>query len=224
MFYMKRITITFCAAAFLFACNSEDKKAADNKTEEAKVASASTTTPSNSNDWVAVDSATAEKAWMAYMTPGEAHKMLAEADGEWTDEITMWMEEGGQPMTSKGVANNKMILGGRYQISNHKGSFMGQSFEGMSMVAYDNAKKKYISTWVDNMGTGVMNMEGEWNEAAKAIEFKGKMICPANGKECDVRETYQIIDKDTHLMTMYGPDLKTGKEYKNMQIKFTRKA
>ena len=60
-------------------------------------------------------------------------------------------------------------------------------------------------------------------KASKAISFKGKMVCPANGKECDVRETYQIIDNDTHLLTMYGPDMKTGKEYKNMEIKFVRK-
>jgi hypothetical protein len=26
-------------------------------------------------------------------------------------------------------------------------------------------------------------MEGIWNEAAKSINLKGKMICPANGKE-----------------------------------------
>ena len=73
------------------------------------------------------------------------------------------------------------------------------------------------------MGTGIMTMEGTWDEATKSINFKGKMICPANGKECDVRETYKIIDDNTHLMEMYGPDMKTGVEYKNMEIKFTRK-
>lgn len=220
---MKRIAITFCAAAFLVSCNSDDKKAADNKLEEVKVASASTENKTTNEAWVPVDSAAAEKAWMEYMTPGEPHKMMAAADGQWTGEITMWMKDGGQPMNSTATATNKMVMGGRYQVSTHKGSFMGQPFEGMSTLAYDNAKKKYISTWIDNMGTGMMTLEGDWDAAAKAITFKGKMVCPANGKECDVRETYQIIDNDTHLMTMYGPDMQTGKEYKNMEIKFTRK-
>ena len=32
-----------------------------------------------------------------------------------------------------------------------------------------------------------------------------------------------IVDDITHIMEMYGPDVKTGKQYKSMQIKFTRK-
>ena len=100
---------------------------------------------------------------------------------------------------------------------------MGQPFEGISTTGYDNAKKVFTNTWIDNMGTGIMTMEGTWNDASKAISFKGKMICPANGLECDVRETYQIIDNDTHILSMYGPDMKTGKEYKNMEIKFVRR-
>jgi len=216
---MKQITIAFCAAAFLFACNSEEKK-----TEDAKVASATTSTDSKAkaDEWVPVDSATAEKAWGAYMTPGEPHKMLARSDGNWKGEMTMWMAPDGPPMKSMTSGTNKMIMGGRYQVSTFKGDFMGMPFEGISTTAYDNAKKVYISNWIDNMGTGMMNMEGTWDEAAKAINFKGRMICPANGKECDVRETYKIIDENTHLMEMYGPDMKTGKEYKNMEIKFTR--
>ena len=214
---MKRITIAFCAAAFLFACNSEDKKV-----EEPKIASATSETKVI-DEWVPVDSAAAEKAWMEYMTPGEAHKMLAKADGEWDGEMTMWMAPDAPPMTSKIKGTNKMTMGGRYQVSSFKGNFMGMPFEGVSTTAFDNAKKTYINTWIDNMGTGLMTMEGTWNDASKAISFKGKMICPANGKECDVRETYQIIDNDTHLMTMYGPDMKTGKEYKNMEIKFNRR-
>ena len=90
-------------------------------------------------------------------------------------------------------------------------------------VAYDNAKKVFISNWVDNMGTGMMNMEGTWDEATKTMSMKGKMICPANGKECDVREKFRIVDDNTHVMEMFGPDMKTGKEYKNMEITFRRK-
>ncbi|HVF81781.1 MAG TPA: DUF1579 family protein, partial [Flavisolibacter sp.] len=97
-------------------------------------------------------------------------------------------------------------------------------FKGTSTTGYDNAKKVFFSNWMDNMSTGIMNMEGTWDEAAKAINFKGKMICPANGKECEMREVYKIIDDNTQVMEMYGPDMKTGKEYKSMEIKFTKKS
>ena len=217
---MKRFTITLCTAAFLIACNNDETKVADSKPDETKVAGAS---DSEKEPWKAVDSATAEKNWHAYMTPGEPHAMMAKSNGEWVGEMSMWMAEGAPAMKSTTIATNKMVMGGRYQVSNHKGDFMGAPFEGMSTLAYDNAKKIYQSTWIDNMGTGIMSMEGTWDEASKSIQFKGRVLCPANGQEADMREIYRIIDDNTHVMEMYGPDMKTGKEYKNMEIKFTRK-
>src|SRR5829696_2729001 len=106
---MKRITITIFVIAFLFACNSE------NKTEDAKVASSTSDSSSKKDEWVAVDSATAEKAWMTYMTPGTSHQLLAKADGQWTGEMTMWMAPDAPPMKSTTTNTNKMIMGGRYQ-------------------------------------------------------------------------------------------------------------
>ena len=210
---MKRLQLT-CLTALCLAClvagaQKKDAKYASQKDQKTK--------------WVVVDSATAMKNWVEYMTPGYAHQMLASADGEWIGEMTMWMEKGGEPMKSTTTATNKMIMGGRYQVSTHKGDFGGMPFEGMSTVAYDNAKKVYISTWIDNMGTGVMTMEGKWDDASRSILFKGKMICPSNGVECDVREIFRIVDENTQVMEMYGPDPNTGKEFKNMEIKFIRK-
>lgn len=213
---MKRITITFCAAILLAACNN-DKAATDTKV-------ASATDETNKEEaWVPVDSATAEKAWMEYMTPGEPHKMLAKMDGEWVGDTKMWMSPDAPPMNNTGSASFKTIMGGRYQQGWHKGNFNNMPFEGVSTTAYDNAKKVFISTWIDNMGTGIMTMEGTWDEANKTISYKGKMVNPANGKDCNVREVYKIIDDNTQYMEMYGPDPKTGKEFKTMEMKMTRK-
>lgn len=215
---MKQIAITLCTAVLLAACGSQEQKA-----DEPKIASATSETKEETKAWIPVDSATLEKAWMENMTLGEPHKMLAKSTGEWNCEMTMWMAPDAPPMTTKMTSSNKMILGGRYQVSNFKGNLMGQPFEGVSTTGYDNTKKVYTNTWIENMGTSMMSMEGTWNDASKAISFKGKTICAGNGQEMDVRETYQIIDDNTHILTMYGPDMQTGKEYKNMEIKLTRK-
>ena len=68
-----------------------------------------------------------------------------------------------------------------------------------------------------------MMMEGTWDDATKTITSKGKMVCSANGKEMEMREVFKIVDDNTQVMEMYGPDMKTGKEYKTMKIKYTRK-
>jgi hypothetical protein len=115
-----------------------------------------------------------------------------------------------------------MILGGRYQQSTHKGTFEGMPFEGMSIVGYDNAKKKFYSTWVDNMGTGIMYLEGTYDPATKTTTYTGKQVDPMTGQDMEIRETFTIVDDNTHMLTMYmtAPG---GKEFKTMEIRFTRK-
>ena len=214
---MKRFTITFCVAALLFACNSNDTT----KTDDAKVASSSDS--AKNEEWVPVDSAAMMKSMMEQGTPGPQHAMLAKSDGSWDAETTMWMAPDAPPQKGKGTSVNKMIKGGRFQQISFTGNFMGQPYEGSGINGYDNAKKVYTSTWYDNMNTSIMNMEGTWDEASKAITFKGKSVCMANGKEVEMKEVFKIIDDNTQIMEMYGPDMKTGKQYKSIEIKFTRK-
>jgi hypothetical protein len=216
---MKRITITICAAALFFACKTNDKKTEDPKKEEAAVASASTTQPSNEP----VPDSVMQKNWMAYMTPSKEHALMASWDGTWNGEVTVWMKPGGEPSKSTTVATNKMILGGRYQLSNHKGNFGGMPFEGMSTLAFDNVKKIFMSTWMDNMGTGIMTGEGNWDESTKSITLKGKVMDPGMGKDVDYREVLTVIDNDHQRLEMFGQNSKDGKEFKSMEILYTRK-
>jgi hypothetical protein len=162
------------------------------------------------------------KNWMAYMTPGAEHKMMASWDGEWKAEITMWMSPEAPPTKTVGTTVNKTIFDGRYQQSAHKGSWDGQPFEGMSTLAYDNAKKVFISTWIDNMGTGVMVGEGPWDEATKSISLRGKMVDPSSHKEVEFREVYKVVDENNQVMEMYAPVPGGKGEFRTMEIKYTR--
>lgn len=196
---MKPIVIAICAA-FLLKPASE----------------------ANSQKWVPVDSATAMRTMMEAGTPGKEQAMLAKSDGNWKAEITMWEAPGKAPTKSTGTVTNSMIMGGRYQSSTFKGDMMGFPFEGTSTTGYDNTRKLWVTTWVDNMSTGIMNMEGKWDDATNSMTLKGKMICPANGLMCEMKQVFKKIDDNTELMEMYGPDMKTGKQYKNMEMKLTR--
>lgn len=168
----------------------------------------------------AQDEAT-QKAWMDYMTPGSMHKMMAMADGDWKTEMTFWMAPDTPPSTATGTCTNKMILGGRYQESRHGSSFAGQPFEGLGTLGYDNAKKVFQSTWVDNMGTGIMYLEGKWDDATRSITLTGKMTDPISGKEQLVREVVKWVDDNNQVMEMYM--MADGTEFKSMELKLTRK-
>ena len=156
---MKQIIIAFCSAALLFSCNEAGNKTGSDSTGAKETVS---TSDSKTTDeaWVPVDSATAMKTMMEVGTPGKEHAMLAKSDGMWTGETTMWMTPDGPPMKSTAVINNKMVMNGHYQQMTYKGDMMGMPFEGSSTTGYDNAKKMFTSSWVDNMSTGIMYMEG----------------------------------------------------------------
>jgi Protein of unknown function (DUF1579) len=161
------------------------------------------------------------KAWTDYMTPGDVHKMLAKSDGDWTTDVSLWMEPGKPPMKSQGVCTYKMILGGRYQQSTFKGMMMGMPFEGSGMLAYDNVKKTFYSTWVDTFGTGIMNLEGKWDDATKSMTLTGKSFDPALNKDVDVKQKYTIVDDKHEKMEMFMVDGQN--EMKTMEILFARK-
>ncbi len=169
------------------------------------------------------DSATMMKNWMAYMTPGDMHAMIAKSNGTWDGETTMWMAPDAPPTISKSVAVNKMVLGGRYQVSEHKGEFSGMPFEGMATLAFDNTKKVFISTWIDNMGSGIMKLEGPWDAASKSITLTGKVVDCMMGGETNMREVFKMVDDDHQVLEMYSATPDGKGEFKTMEIKYTRK-
>ena len=217
---MKKIILS--AAALLLmtvACKKAEDKAIDTTTPTTDTTAISTEeTPSAPMDSVAM-----MKAWEAYATPGTIHKMLADDNGKWDEEMTMYMgPDDTKPMKTKMSAESKMVLGGRYQHTTHTGMMMGQPFEGIGTVAYNNASKKIESTWTDNMGTGIMFMSGTYDEASKTMELKGECTDPMTGKVKPARETFQIVDANTRKMEMFDVTPE-GKEYKSMEIVMTRK-
>jgi hypothetical protein len=229
---MKKTILALCSTSlFLFACNSGGTTSESKKDSVATTEKTTTTTtepekkeePTTASTPTAMpDSATMAKNWQTYMTPGDVHKMMASWNGTWNGEVTMWMAPDAPPQTSKCMTVNKMAMGGRYQISTNTGNMMGMPFEGMGTMGYDNFKKTFSSTWIDNMGTGVMKLEGPWDEATKSITLKGKSMDPMMMKEVDVWEKFTVVDDNTQMMEMYGSG-SDGKDFKTMEIKLTRK-
>jgi hypothetical protein len=161
------------------------------------------------------------KKMMDAMTPGDMHKMLATMDGKWQGDVTSWWEGPDKPaQKSKGICENKMIMGGRYQQSTMTSQMGGMPFEGMSILGFDNVKKVFVNTWIDNMGTGIMVMEGPYDPATKTIVLRGKYIDPMQG-ELNTRQTMKMIDNKNQYMEMYT-SRPGGKEIRVMEIRYTK--
>ncbi len=155
-------------------------------------------------------------------TPGENHKLINTFAGTWSAAVKMWHGADSPAEESRGTATSKWIYGGRYLHEEFKGDFGGMPFEGSGLWGYDNVKKQFFSTWIDSMSTGLMVSTGKYDAASKTFTFTGSFPNPITGKDEKAREVVKIIDDNKHVFEMYGNDMGTGKEYKMMEIIYTR--
>ncbi len=157
----------------------------------------------------------------------ENHKILAATAGTFSYVVKMYMDPSGKPSESTGTATRKTIMDGRYVSGDYSGNFkmpgpagktQSMKFIGMSMDGYDNVKKKFVSGWIDNMGTGIMMIDGTYDAATKTFNYTGNYeMMP--GMTAKVREVIKMTDKG---MTMeYYEDRGQG-ETKSMEIDYTK--
>ena len=160
----------------------------------------------------------------------ENHKLLADMAGTWTYNIKMWMnpDPSAKPQESKGTATRKSMMDGRYFVVDvtgkmpmpgPDGKLQEMTFKGMGIEGYDNVKKKFIGTWVDNMGTGIMLSEGTYDPATKTFTYTGEYE-GIPGMKQKVREVLKIVDKDHQTLEWY--EERGGQEAKTMEISYTR--
>jgi hypothetical protein len=172
------------------------------------------------------------KQMMALAKTNENHKLLSSLDGSWNFTIKFWMnpDPNAKPQESKGTATRKSVMDGRYvvmdvtgkmQMPGPDGKMKESTFKGMGIDGYDNVKKKFVSSWVDNMGTGIQSAEGTYDPATKAFTYTSEEE-PVPGMKSQVREVIKIADKDH--MNLEWFENQGGQERKTMEISYTRAA
>jgi hypothetical protein len=139
--------------------------------------------------------------------------------GRWKAECKSFWGSPDEPKVFHGTAEFTMLLGGRYLLQQFKGEFEGKPFEGMGVHGYDKAKKKSVSGWIDNMSTGIMVSEGEYNEATSTLTETGESDTPVG--KFKSRSTYHVVDDDTVVLTMYMT-MPGAPETKAMEITYKR--
>jgi hypothetical protein len=167
---------------------------------------------------------------MELAKPGENHKIIEGLTGTWTYTTKFWEspDTNTPPMEYSGTSVTKPIMGGRYFQSDYTskmsmpgedGKMTDMEFHGMQIDGFDNVKKKFISSWVDNMGTGIMLSEGTYDPATKTITYTSEEE-PMPGMKMKVRELVKLTDQDHHTFEFYED--RGGTEVKTMEIMSTR--
>ena len=171
------------------------------------------------------------KQMMELSKLNENHKLLSSLDGNWDYSIKFWMnpDPNAKPQESKGTATRKSIMGGRYvmmdvsgkmQMPGEDGKMKDMMFKGMGMEGYDNVKKKFVASWIDNMGTGIEFSEGTYDPATKSFTYTSEME-PVPGVKTAIREVIKVTDNNHMSLEWY--ENQGGQEKKTMEINYTKK-
>ena len=153
--------------------------------------------------------------------PGPQHGWLAGQVGTYDVAITSWMDPGGPPVESKGVATRTMHMDGRILHEEFEGDMMGMPFTGLSRVGYDNVSRRYWSTWTDSMSTGISVSEGDCDEQ-HTCRYVGTYNDPVKGGPVTTRYEMRWKSPDEQVLVMYGPG-PDGAEVKMMEMTYTRR-
>lgn len=163
------------------------------------------------------------QAVIAAATPGTMHEYLVKSAGVWHGENTMWMAPNAAPIKSESTTTITPILGGRFVKVEMEGTMPGAGkYHGLAIYGYDNVSGQFVSTFVDNMGTGIAKATGTLSDDGKTLTWRYTYNCPVTKKPAVMRDVSKFTGANTKTLVMYGVNPKTGKEYKMMKIEMTR--
>ncbi|AOP34476.1 hypothetical protein A0128_11825 [Leptospira tipperaryensis] len=91
------------------------------------------------------------------------HKEFESFVGNWKGVNQMMFKEGEVTDESPISGSIKLVLGGRFLLHEYKGSYAGESLEGIAIYGYHIDRKRYESAWIESfgMGSGILFSQGE---------------------------------------------------------------
>lgn len=166
------------------------------------------------------DNEKAMKAWKDYSTPGDGQKLIGKLAGDWNAEINEYRDRTKPQVTSTAKVHNEMILDGRYLSTHYTGTMMGMPYDGMGTLAFNTGTSEYCSTWIDNLGTGIVYLKGNRNIEGSELQLKGMGYDPVQNKEVNMRELIHFNTPND--ITMEFLVEVNGVDFQYMDIHLTR--
>jgi len=153
--------------------------------------------------------------------PGAEHKKLEPFVGEWTFTLKLWTNPDDAPAELTGTVQRKWIMGGRFVQETVEGKCGDKTFEGLGLLGYDNAQKKFTATRVCGLCGKVCSSTGTISDSDRKFEFATEEYCPLCHEMVKGRDELIVEGKDKIILNVY----KTvkGKEVKVIEIVSVRK-
>jgi hypothetical protein len=153
--------------------------------------------------------------------PGAEHQRLQPFVGDWNLTVRLWTDASQPPAELTGTVERKWIMGGRFIQESVKGECHGKTFEGLGLLGYDSAQKKFTAVRVCGLcGTMSHDLVTCDDSGTKFVCAKEE-CCPLTGQKVQGRDEILVENNDRIVTNIY----KTiqGKEAKVMEFVSIRK-
>lgn len=163
------------------------------------------------------------KQLLDYSRPGSNHALLGSLVGTWN------FQDAARPFVKGTVRRtplyggrfyNVAITGGKLQVPVADGKMEEQNYQGVQVEGYDNGRRQFVTTAINNhIGSGMETQTGTYDAARKAFtyEWESELI---PGQKQKNKRVLRVIDA-THYAEDYY-EIRNGAEVKVRELVYTK--
>jgi hypothetical protein len=156
------------------------------------------------------------------MNPGEGQKRLEPLVGTFDVKVLVWLDPSKPPYESMAVAVDTWVLGHRYVQIMQSGFVMGEPWNGIGYVGFDNVQEKYVACYMDSGSTGMEWYTGAMDPDGKSAKLTATTYDETSHKPTPVEMRLSISPDGNHLTELWQAD-PSGKMIKIMELQYRRK-
>lgn len=162
-------------------------------------------------------------AWQAYATPGEEQAWLGAQAGTFVTNASFRMDPSAPWMESEGVVVRRMGMEGRFLVEEYTGTMMGMPFRGRGTTGWDNGRELFVTTWCDNMSTGIAQGIGHWNADRTKIDWEITQTDPMKKAPITTKAQWWWKPDGTLVFDSWMPT-PSGEQFRAMRIEYMKPA
>jgi hypothetical protein len=137
--------------------------------------------------------------------PGAEHKKLEPFVGQWTFTMKFWTDPKQDPAELKGTIERKWIMEGRFvqETAHGKCARTGKTFEGMGLLGYDAAQKKFTCVKACELSGTISYGLVTCDSSGKRFECVKEEYCPLSGQKIKGRDEVVIENNDRIVVNVF---------------------